>query len=184
MIALGGLIVVVLAQNSTKSTSTALMETAKTPPEAPAEKIEKSDEEWRKILTPEQYEILRKAGTEPAHSAVYQQFNKQGEGVYYCAGCGAELFSSNEKFDSKSGWPSFYDPSKAKNVSTTTDYKIGVARTEVRCAVCDGHLGHVFEGEGHDTPTDKRYCVNGLALKFVPKKGADEDAAAKSDPEK
>ena len=173
MVLAGGLFVaVLLAQNST---SKALMETAEKSPEPPEGKIEMTDEEWRKVLTPKQYKILRKAGTEPAGGAVYQQFTKQGDGVYHCAGCDAVLFSSNEKFDSRSGWPSFYDPANAKNVRTTTDYKLGVARTEVRCAVCDGHLGHVFEGEGFDTPTDKRYCVNGLALKFVPKKSGKDD---------
>lgn len=146
------------------------METAEQAPESPDGKVVKSDEEWRKILTPEQYHVLREDGTEAPNGAVYEQFKKQGAGTYYCGGCDAELFSSNEKFDSHCGWPSFYDPSNAKNVKTSVDFKIGVARTEVRCAVCDGHLGHVFTGEGFDTPTDKRYCINGVALKFVPDK--------------
>ncbi|MCA8966824.1 MAG: peptide-methionine (R)-S-oxide reductase MsrB, partial [Planctomycetes bacterium] len=127
--------------------------------------------------------ILRKAGTEAPNGEVYEKFKKQGAGTYYCAGCGAELFSSNEKFDSHCGWPSFYDPANAKNVKTSVDYKIGYARTEVLCAVCDGHLGHVFTGEGFDTPTDKRYCINGTVLKFVPKEEVDrkkaEEAAKK-----
>ena len=97
---------------------------------------------------------------------VYNTFKKQGIGKYVCAGCDTELFSSNEKFDSKCGWPSFYDPSKAKNVKTSVDYLLGYPRTEVLCAVCDGHLGHVFTGEGFDTPTDKRYCINGTVLKI------------------
>ena len=105
---------------------------------------------------------------ERANGKVYDEFKKQGAGTYYCAGCDAELFTSDEKFDSRCGWPSFYDPSKAKNVKYNTDFHLGYARTEVRCAVCDGHLGHVFEGEGFDTPTDKRYCINGTVLKFVP----------------
>ena len=96
------------------------------------------------------------------------EFKKQGAGTYYCAGCDIELFSSKEKFDSRCGWPSFYDPSQAKNITTTVDYHLGYPRTEVRCANCDGHLGHVFTGEGFDTPTDKRYCINGTVLKFVP----------------
>lgn len=166
-----------------ENTSDKTMETRKQAPEQPTEAVEKTDAEWKKTLTPEQYYILREAGTERPNGEVYKQFKKQGGGTYYCAGCDAELFSSKEKFDSGCGWPSFYDPSKAKNVKTDTDYHLGYARTEVRCAVCDGHLGHVFEGEGFDTPTDKRYCINGLVLKFVPdeeKKG--EAETAKSEP--
>ncbi len=144
-------------------------------PEQPQGEVKKSDEEWKKMLNAEQYRILRKAGTERANGEVYKQFKKQGAGTYYCAGCDAELFSSKEKFDSRCGWPSFYDPSKAKNVKLDVDYHLGYARTEVRCNVCDGHLGHVFTGEGFDTPTDKRYCINGTVLKFVP------DAEAKDD---
>ena len=133
-------------------------------------KITKSSEEWRKQLTPEQYRILRQAGTERPNGEVYREFKKQGAGTYLCAGCDTELFSSKEKFDSRCGWPSFYDPSKAKNVKTSVDYLLGYPRVEVKCAVCDGHLGHVFKGEGFDTPTDKRYCINGTVLKFVPAK--------------
>ena len=143
----------------------------------PIKTVKKTDEEWKKTLTPEQYRILRKAGTERANGEVYKEFKKQGAGTYYCAGCDAELFSSKEKFDARCGWPSFYDPSKAKNIKTSVDYLLGYPRTEVKCAVCDGHLGHVFEGEGFDTPTDKRYCINGTVLKFVPageKKGEDK----------
>jgi peptide-methionine (R)-S-oxide reductase len=126
------------------------------------------DEQWKKKLSPEQYRILRKAGTERPFGDVYKEFKNQGGGTYVCAGCDTELFSSKEKFDSKCGWPSFYDPSKAKNVKTSVDYHLGYPRTEVLCAVCDGHLGHVFTGEGFDTPTDKRYCINGTVLKFIP----------------
>lgn len=161
-----------------ENTSDKTMETSKQAPEQPAKAVEKTDAEWKKILTPEQYYILREAGTERPNGEVYKQFKKQGGGTYYCAGCNAELFSSKEKFDSGCGWPSFYDPSKAKNVKTDTDYHLGYARTEVRCAVCDGHLGHVFEGEGYDTPTDKRYCINGLVLKFVPDEGKKDEAEA------
>lgn len=144
------------------------METDREAPQQPTSPVEKTDAEWRKQLSPEQFHILREAGTERPNGQVYREFKKQGGGTYYCAGCGAELFSSKEKFDSGCGWPSFYDPSKAKNVKTDTDYKLGYPRTEVRCAVCDGHLGHVFTGEGYDTPTDQRYCINGTVLKFVP----------------
>ena len=130
--------------------------------------IEKTEEEWREQLTVEQYRILRKSGTERPNGNVYKEFKKQGEGIYFCIGCDTELFSSNEKFDSQCGWPSFFDPSKVENVKTSVDYLLGYARTEVLCAVCDGHLGHVFSGEGFDTPTDKRYCINGTVLRFRP----------------
>lgn len=144
------------------------MEVRTNQPAEPEGKVQKSDEEWRKQLTPEQYRILRQSGTEPAHGQVYKEFKAQGEGTYHCAGCGALLFSSKEKFDSHCGWPSFYDPAKAENVSTKRDISLGMVRIEVNCAKCGGHLGHVFEGEGFDTPTDKRYCINGVGLVFVP----------------
>lgn len=155
-----------------------VMPVAKEVPEAISkeEAAKLTDEEWRKRLTPEQYRILRQAGTERSNGQVYKEFKAQGGGTYFCAGCNTELFSSKEKFDSHCGWPSFYDPSKAKNVKTKVDRSGFMVRTEVICAVCDGHLGHVFLGEGFDTPTDKRYCINGTALKFVP---AEVVAAAK-----
>lgn len=126
-----------------------------------------SDADWKKLLTPEQYRILRKSGTEGSNGKVYKEFKAQGAGTYFCAGCNSELFSSAEKFDSRCGWPSFYDPSEAKNVKSIIESD-GSGRIEVRCAKCDGHLGHVFSGEGFDTPTDQRYCINGTVLKFVP----------------
>ncbi len=145
-----------------------VMDTRDSAPAEPVEKVEKTDAEWRELLTPEQYRILRQAGTERPHGAVYKEFKTHGEGAYHCAGCGALLFSSKEKFDSGCGWPSFYDPAKATNVRTKLDQSMGMRRVEVLCAVCDGHLGHVFEGEGFNTPTDKRYCINGVGLVFVP----------------
>lgn len=148
------------------------MEIVSEAPTEPEGKVVKTDEEWKKILTPEQYHILREAGTERAYGEIYKEFKEQGEGAYHCAGCDALLFSSKEKFDSKCGWPSFYDPAKAENVTTKRDTSAGMVRIEVVCAKCDGHLGHVFEGEGFDTPTDKRYCINGVGLKFVPAKAA------------
>lgn len=157
------------------------MEESEEMPVEPTGKVVRSDEEWRKMLTPEQYRILRQAGTERAHGEVYDQFKKQGEGTYHCAGCGALLFSSKEKFDSGCGWPSFYDPAKASNVTTKRDSSLGMVRIEVNCAVCGGHLGHVFEGEGFDTPTDKRYCINGVGLRFVP--AGQSAAGSKKEPE-
>lgn len=153
-----------------KDKSEKIIEVMEKAPEQPEGPVEKTEEEWKKELTPEQYRILREDGTERANGKVYDEFKKQGAGTYYCAGCNAELFTSEEKFDSRCGWPSFYDPAKAKNVKYETDYHLGYARTEVSCKICDGHLGHVFEGEGFETPTDKRYCINGTVLKFVPAK--------------
>lgn len=147
------------------------METPKETPAEPSAKVVKTDDEWKKTLTPEQYHILREAGTERPNGEVYKQFKHQGAGSYHCAGCGALLFTSKEKFDSGCGWPSFFDPAKAENVITRMDSSLGTVRTEVLCAKCDGHLGHVFTGEGFDTPTDMRYCINGGGLKFVPDDG-------------
>lgn len=147
--------------------------------EAAPGKVAKTDEEWRKILTPDQYRVLRQAGTERPFGPAYEEFKKQGGGTYVCAACGAELFSSKEKFDSHCGWPSFYDPANAKNVTTREDISAGMVRVEVRCAHCGGHLGHVFKGEGFATPTDQRYCINGVSLKFVP---AGEKTAEKAKP--
>jgi len=131
-------------------------------------KVMKTEEEWKAQLTAEEFRILRKAGTERPNGNIYEEFKEHGAGVYFCIGCDTELFSSNEKFDSHCGWPSFFDPSKVENVKTSVDYLLGYPRTEVLCAVCDGHLGHVFTGEGFDTPTDKRYCINGTVLRFRP----------------
>jgi len=146
------------------------METRSEVPAEPATKVVKTDAEWKRLLNPEQYRILRQAGTEPPHGKVYEEFKHQGKGTYHCAGCGALLFSSDQKFDSGCGWPSFYDPAKADNVVMKTDTSLGRTRTEVTCAKCGGHLGHVFKGEGFNTPTDKRYCINGGGLRFVPAK--------------
>jgi peptide-methionine (R)-S-oxide reductase len=139
-------------------------------PAEPTEKVVKTDAEWKKQLTAEQYSILRQSGTERANGEVYKEFKHQGKGTYHCAGCNALLFSSEQKFDSGCGWPSFYDPAKADNVVLKKDISMGTVRTEVVCAKCGGHLGHVFEGEGFNTPTDKRFCINGGGLVFVPAK--------------
>jgi len=159
-----------VAQERKARYSEAMIEIIDSTPEQPSQEVKKTAEQWAKELSAEEYHVLRKAGTEPANGAIYKQFKAQGEGVYYCAGCGAELFTSKEKFDSGSGWPSFYAPSVEDNITLDVDYKIGYKRVEIKCSKCDGHLGHVFEGERFDTPTDKRYCVNGVCLQFQPKK--------------
>jgi len=144
--------------------------------EADTVRVMKSDEEWREMLDDEQFRVLREAGTEAPFGPAYEEFKKQGAGTYYCVGCDAKLFSSNEKFDSGCGWPSFFDPAKEENVKTRPDYSGGRVRTEVLCARCDGHLGHLFTGEGFDTPTDQRYCINMVTMRFVPEEAGDAAA--------
>ena len=126
--------------------------------------VEKSDAEWRKELSPEQYQVLRKHGTERAGTSALDREKRQG--VFECAGCGAKLFESDAKFDSGTGWPSFFKPIEGA-VGTTTDRSFFMTRTEVHCAQCGGHLGHVFP-DG-PAPTGQRYCMNGVAMKFAPK---------------
>jgi len=130
------------------------------------EKIVKSDEEWKKILTPEQYRVLRKEGTEVAFTGKY--WDNHAAGIYVCAACGLELFSSDTKFDSGTGWPSFWQPIAKNHVKEVMDRSLGMERVEVECARCGGHLGHVFD-DG-PKPTGLRYCMNSVSLEFKPKK--------------
>ena len=128
-------------------------------------KVHKTDEEWQSKLTSEQYRVLRQKGTEAPFSGEYD--STFDPGTYACAACGTQLFASNTKFDAHCGWPSFYDALPG-TVELHVDDSLGMSRTEVTCATCGGHLGHVFEGEGLGVPTDQRYCINSLSLQFEP----------------
>ncbi|WP_169949465.1 peptide-methionine (R)-S-oxide reductase MsrB [Microbispora sp. H11081] len=130
------------------------------------EKVVKSDAEWRVQLSPEEYRVLRQAGTERPFSGEY--VDTKTVGVYSCRACGTELFRSETKFESHCGWPSFYEPSGSDAVTLHEDDSLGMRRVEVRCARCDSHLGHVFHGEGYPTPTDDRYCINSVSLTLRP----------------
>ena len=129
-------------------------------------KVTKTDAEWREQLSPEEYGVLRKAGTERPWSGEYVE--TKTDGVYRCRACNAELFRSSEKFDSHCGWPSFWDPASSDTVTLLEDKSLFQKRVEVRCANCESHLGHVFHGEGYDTPTDDRYCINSICLTLEP----------------
>jgi peptide-methionine (R)-S-oxide reductase len=128
-------------------------------------KVVRSEQEWRESLTPSEYRVLRQGGTEPAWVGEYTDTKKVG--AYECRACGTELFRSETKFDSHCGWPSFFSPLAADRVILREDRAMGMVRTEVLCANCHSHLGHVFEGEGYGTPTDQRYCINSISLRLV-----------------
>ncbi|MFW6061317.1 MAG: peptide-methionine (R)-S-oxide reductase MsrB [Planctomycetota bacterium] len=135
------------------------------------DKLNKSDAEWREELTAEQYRILRKRGTEPAFAGKY--YNTKASGTYVCAGCGEPLFRSDDKYNSGSGWPSFTKPADDGNVETEADRSLGMVRTEVHCARCGGHLGHVFPDGPR--PTGQRYCINSASLELKPEDQTEQD---------
>jgi peptide-methionine (R)-S-oxide reductase len=128
--------------------------------------VDLTDEEWRVKLSPEEFQVLRLAGTERPFTGEYT--DTKTPGIYECRACGAELFRSKEKFESHCGWPSFFDPKDSEAVILRPDNTLGMRRVEVLCANCHSHLGHVFEGEGYNTPTDQRYCINSISLRLKP----------------
>lgn len=130
-----------------------------------APRVEKTDEQWRAELSPAEYAVLRKAGTERPYTGEYTDNHQTG--VYSCRACGAELFRSDHKFDSHCGWPSFFSPLAGEAIIERVDSSMGMRRVEVLCANCHSHLGHVFEGEGYGTPTDLRYCINSISMSFA-----------------
>ena len=133
------------------------------------EKESRTEAEWRVQLTPEEYRVLRQAGTEAPFTGEYT--DTKTVGVYQCRACGAELFRSDAKFESHCGWPSFFSPLAGDSVVLREDHSLGMARVEVLCATCHSHLGHVFSGEGYNTPTDQRYCINSVSLRLEPAEG-------------
>jgi peptide-methionine (R)-S-oxide reductase len=134
---------------------------------APA--VAKSDAEWHEQLSPDEFAVLRQAGTEAAFVGEYTDNHRVG--IYRCRACGTELFRSDQKFDSHCGWPSFFSPLAGDKIIERTDRTLGMTRTEVVCATCHSHLGHVFAGEGYDTPTDLRYCINSISMTFEEQPG-------------
>lgn len=132
------------------------------------DQVVKTEDQWRAQLTAEEFHVLREAGTERPGTGEY--VDTETEGVYGCRACGAELFRSDTKFHSHCGWPSFYAPAESDAVVLLDDTSLGTTRTEVRCARCGSHLGHVFRGEGYETPTDERWCINSISLSLEPRR--------------
>ncbi|TWS20094.1 peptide-methionine (R)-S-oxide reductase MsrB [Tsukamurella asaccharolytica] len=133
---------------------------------SPKPKLQLSDSEWRQRLSEPEFRVLRQAGTEAPFTGEYT--DTKTSGVYRCRACGEELFRSDAKFDSHCGWPSFFSPLAGEKVIERVDTSLGMRRVEVLCANCGSHLGHVFEGEGYDTPTDLRYCINSISMRLEP----------------
>ena len=134
--------------------------------ESPEQLSNLTDEQWRERLTPQEFRVLRQAGTEAPFVGEYT--DTKTTGVYRCRACGAELFRSDQKFDSHCGWPSFFSPLAGDAIIERSDDSMGMRRTEVLCATCGSHLGHVFAGEGYDTPTDLRYCIHSISMTLEP----------------
>ncbi|KAK6462816.1 hypothetical protein DFJ63DRAFT_287439 [Scheffersomyces coipomensis] len=130
--------------------------------------MSKSEEEWRAILSPQQFRVLRESGTETPYSGEYTKTPATAQGVYECVGCHQPLYKSSSKFIAHCGWPAFYEAIPG-SITVNRDTSHGMVREEMRCSNCNGHLGHIFKGEGYDTPTDARHCVNSISLKFNPK---------------
>jgi peptide-methionine (R)-S-oxide reductase len=139
--------------------------------------VVRTEKEWRKILTREQFKVLRSKGTERAFRNKYDKHFEAG--MYACAACGQELFASDTKFNSGCGWPAFYTSMAGDRINLTPDYTMGMVRTEVTCARCDSHLGHVFR-DAPRTPTGNRFCINSVSLKFIPAESKDKNAKQKS----
>ena len=148
----------------TRSSDTPAPDTSATAARQPTYPKARTDEQWRESLSPQEYQVLRLAGTERAHTGEYTDNHEVG--VYACRACGTELFRSEQKFDSHCGWPSFYSALAGDRIEEIEDRSSGSVRTEVRCAACGSHMGHVFAGEGYGTPTDLRYCINSISMRF------------------
>lgn len=150
----------------------------RTQDERPADAFSRtlSEDQWRQRLTTAEYQVLRQGGTERAFTGEY--WDTWQAGTYLCRACGAELFTAETKFDARCGWPSFYEPAQEGNVAYLRDSSLGIERIEVRCGTCESHLGHVFEGEGFDVPTDRRYCINSVSLSFRSAEQDEDDQGA------